>query len=154
MRRLALFCICVAVAAVSTVTVIGQAQPGLEARLKVLEDRDAIRALLVRYASTLDERDFADIRPLLDEARTRGAWLVLAGHDIGAGGRQTTRITMLEELLAYAKDPANGIWLAPGSYFEPDETDSPWIRFNVATGDAPQLWQFFDSLAQAPRAAA
>ncbi|MBB2920804.1 putative transcriptional regulator, GntR family; C-term aminotransferase motif [Cupriavidus taiwanensis] len=47
----------------------------------------------------------------------------------------------------------HGIWLAPGSYFEPDETDSPWIRFNVATGDAPQLWQFFDSLAQARQAA-
>jgi len=40
----------------------------------------------------------------------------------------------------------HGIWLAPGSYFEPDETDSPWIRFNVATGDAPQLWAFFDAL--------
>lgn len=54
----------------------------------------------------------------------------------------------------------HGIWLAPGSYFEPDETDSPWIRFNVATGDAPQLWAFFDALrsgrakvAQATRAA-
>ena len=34
------------------------------------------------------------------------------GHDIGAGGRQTTRIAMLDELFAYAKDPANGIWLA------------------------------------------
>jgi peptidoglycan-N-acetylglucosamine deacetylase len=61
----------------------------------------------------MDERDFAEVRPLLDEARTRGAWLVLAGHDIGAGGRQTTRIAMLDELLAYAKDPSHGIWLAP-----------------------------------------
>ncbi len=46
----------------------------------------------------------------------------------------------------------HGIWLAPGSYFEPDETDSPWIRFNVATGDAPQVWEFLDSLAGRPRA--
>jgi peptidoglycan/xylan/chitin deacetylase (PgdA/CDA1 family) len=61
----------------------------------------------------MDGRDFAEIRPLLDEARTRGAWLVLAGHDIGSGGRQTTRIAMLDALLAYAKDPASGIWLAP-----------------------------------------
>ena len=61
----------------------------------------------------MDDRDFAEIRPLLDEARTRGAWLVLAGHDIGAGGRQTTRIAMLDELLAYAKAPSSGIWLAP-----------------------------------------
>ena len=61
----------------------------------------------------MDERDVGEIRPLLDEARTRGAWLVLAGHDIGAGGRQTTRIAMLDALLAYAKDPSSGIWLAP-----------------------------------------
>lgn len=60
----------------------------------------------------MDGRDFAQIRPLLDDARKAGAWLVLAGHEIGASGRQTTRIAMLDELLAYAKDPANGIWLA------------------------------------------
>ncbi|MGV3519809.1 polysaccharide deacetylase family protein [Luteitalea sp.] len=60
----------------------------------------------------MDGKDFAQVQPLLDEARTRGAWLVLAGHDIGAGGRQTTRIAMLDALLTYAKDPANGIWLS------------------------------------------
>jgi peptidoglycan/xylan/chitin deacetylase (PgdA/CDA1 family) len=60
----------------------------------------------------MDGRDFAQIRQLLDDARKAGAWLVLAGHEIGAGGRQTTRVAMLDELLAYAKDPANGIWLA------------------------------------------
>ena len=49
----------------------------------------------------------------------------------------------------------HGVWLAPGSYFEPDETDSPWIRFNVATSDAPALWQFFDEMrAAGPRARA
>jgi peptidoglycan/xylan/chitin deacetylase (PgdA/CDA1 family) len=61
----------------------------------------------------MDGKDFAQIRPLLDDARARGAWLVLAGHEIGAGGNQTTRVAMLDELLAYAKDPANGIWLTP-----------------------------------------
>lgn len=60
----------------------------------------------------MDGKDFEQIRPLLDDARKTGAWLVLAGHDIGAGGRQTTRIAMLDDLFAYAKDPANGIWLA------------------------------------------
>ncbi|AOY98508.1 GntR family transcriptional regulator [Cupriavidus sp. USMAHM13] len=40
----------------------------------------------------------------------------------------------------------HGVWLAPGSYFEPDEADSPWIRFNVATSDAPGLWRFFDAM--------
>ena len=60
----------------------------------------------------MDGKDFSQIRPLLDDARARGAWLVLAGHDIGGDGRQTTRVSMLDELLPYAKDPANGIWLA------------------------------------------
>ena len=52
----------------------------------------------------MDGKDFAQIRPLLDDARARGAWLVLAGHDIGNEGRQTTRVAMLDELLPYAKD--------------------------------------------------
>jgi len=60
----------------------------------------------------MDGKDLAAIRPLLDDARKTGAWLVLAGHEIGTDGRQTTRIAMLDELLAYAKDPAQGIWLA------------------------------------------
>ena len=64
------------------------------------------------YGVEMDGRDFEDIRPLLDEARTRGAWLVLAGHEIGDAGRQTTRVAMLDALLAYVNDPANGIWLA------------------------------------------
>ncbi|QET02963.1 MULTISPECIES: aminotransferase-like domain-containing protein [Cupriavidus] len=41
-----------------------------------------------------------------------------------------------------ARALSHGIWLAPGVYFEPDGSDSPWIRFNVATSDAPQLWAF------------
>jgi DNA-binding transcriptional MocR family regulator len=36
----------------------------------------------------------------------------------------------------------DGIWLAPGSYFEVDEADTPWIRFNVAYSEAPELWRF------------
>ena len=36
----------------------------LAARVQVLEDRDAIRALLVSYARTLDERDFAGFEQL------------------------------------------------------------------------------------------
>jgi peptidoglycan/xylan/chitin deacetylase (PgdA/CDA1 family) len=79
-------------------------------------DETANDPAFVDLAQTLgvemDGKDFADIKPILDDARTRGAWLVLAGHDIGASGRQTTRVTMLDALLPYAKDPVNGIWLA------------------------------------------
>ena len=36
----------------------------------------------------------------------------------------------------------DGIWLAPGSYFDPGEADIPWIRFNVAYSQGPELWRF------------
>jgi peptidoglycan/xylan/chitin deacetylase (PgdA/CDA1 family) len=60
----------------------------------------------------MDGRDFSDLRPTIEEARKNGAWLVLAGHEIGEPGRQTTRATMLEELLRFANDPKEGLWLA------------------------------------------
>jgi peptidoglycan-N-acetylglucosamine deacetylase len=60
-----------------------------------------------------DGKDFDKILPLIEQAKKSGQWLVLAGHEMGQGGDQTTRLTMLEELLKYAADPANGIWLAP-----------------------------------------
>jgi uncharacterized protein (TIGR02246 family) len=49
----------------ASVRVAGQAKPdALAARLQVLEDRDAIRALLVSYAHTLDTRDFTAFEQL------------------------------------------------------------------------------------------
>ncbi len=59
-----------------------------------------------------DGKDFDQIKPLLEDARKNGNWVVLAGHEIGTGGSQTTRTTMLEELIKYAQDPENEIWLA------------------------------------------
>jgi uncharacterized protein (TIGR02246 family) len=56
--RIALFFVCVVVAAGSLTSVTAQAPNALAARVQVLEDRDAIRALLVSYAHTLDTRDF------------------------------------------------------------------------------------------------
>src|SRR5215475_5027028 len=58
--RIGCFLVCAAIAS-SLTGVAGQtAKPdALAARLQVLEDREAIRALLVSYARTLDERDFA-----------------------------------------------------------------------------------------------
>jgi peptidoglycan/xylan/chitin deacetylase (PgdA/CDA1 family) len=61
----------------------------------------------------MDGRDFEQILPILDKARETGQWVVLAGHDIGQGGSQTTRVAMLEKLMIYANDPANKLWLAP-----------------------------------------
>ena len=36
---------------------------------------------------------------------------MLAGHEMGGIGSQTTRLAMLRNLFEYAKDPANGIWI-------------------------------------------
>jgi peptidoglycan-N-acetylglucosamine deacetylase len=61
----------------------------------------------------MDGKDFEQILPLLEAARKTGKWVVLAGHEMGESGNQTTRLSMLRKLMAYAQDPANGIWLAP-----------------------------------------
>jgi len=60
-----------------------------------------------------DGKDFDQILPLINQAKETGKWLVLAGHEMGEAGQQTTRLAMLRQLLEYAKDPANGIWIAP-----------------------------------------
>lgn len=61
----------------------------------------------------MDGKDFDQLLPLLEKAQVAGQWVVLAGHDIGSRGPQTTRTAMLEKLLQYAGDPASGLWLAP-----------------------------------------
>jgi len=61
------FLIGVALATSVSVTAGQSARPSpdaLAARVQVLEDREAIRALLVNYASTLDGRDFAGFEQL------------------------------------------------------------------------------------------
>ncbi|CAN5620067.1 polysaccharide deacetylase family protein [soil metagenome] len=59
----------------------------------------------------MDGKDFSEILPLIEASKETGLWLVLAGHDIGEDGRQTTRLAMLEQLIHYAQDPANEVWL-------------------------------------------
>jgi peptidoglycan/xylan/chitin deacetylase (PgdA/CDA1 family) len=61
----------------------------------------------------MDGKDFEQILPLIEQTRQNGQWLVLAGHEMGESGGQTTRLSMLKKLIAYAQDPKNGIWLAP-----------------------------------------
>jgi uncharacterized protein (TIGR02246 family) len=86
--RIALFLVCATVA--TGVAVAGQAQPNaLAARVQVLEDRDAIRALLVSYASTLDNRDFAGFEQL---------WAKDAEF-IGGGGNSAKGPAAIRELL-------------------------------------------------------
>ena len=61
----------------------------------------------------MDGQDFEEILPLIQDAAKQGYWLVLAGHEMGTGGNQTTRLSMLEKLIQYAQKTENGIWLAP-----------------------------------------
>ena len=58
-----------------------------------------------------DGLSFDQMKAAVVEAARTGGWLVLAGHEIGAGGRQTTLVPALEQFLHYAQDPANGVWL-------------------------------------------
>ncbi len=60
-----------------------------------------------------DGNDFEEILTLINQAKANHHWLVLAGHEMGEDGAQTTRLSMLRKLLVYASDPANGIWIAP-----------------------------------------
>ena len=61
----------------------------------------------------MDGKNFDEILPLIEEAKKTGQWLVLAGHEMGDDGVQTTRLTMLKQLMEYAQNPSNGIWIAP-----------------------------------------
>ena len=58
-----------------------------------------------------DGLTFEQLKVLVDETAKNGFWLVLCGHDIGPGGRQTTRVDTLRSFCQYARDPANGLWV-------------------------------------------
>jgi peptidoglycan/xylan/chitin deacetylase (PgdA/CDA1 family) len=52
------------------------------------------------------------IMDLVADATKSGRWLIFVGHEMGKPvGPQTTDLVALQELLKYAKDPANGIWI-------------------------------------------
>ncbi len=59
----------------------------------------------------MDGKTFEEVLVVLDQAKVDGGWVVLSGHEMDEGGRQTTRLDMLEKLIPYLQDPANGFWL-------------------------------------------
>lgn len=59
----------------------------------------------------MDGKSFESIKKLIDDARSKGSWLILAGHETAEEGRQTTYIETLEDICEYAQDPANEIWI-------------------------------------------
>jgi len=56
--------------------------------------------------------------------QANGGWLVFCSYDVGNSGRQVTLAATLRSLCEYAKDPANGVWLADV------ETVAMHIRWN------------------------
>lgn len=61
----------------------------------------------------MDGKGFDEILPLIEEAKKNGQWLILAGHEMGEGGVQTTQLSMLKQLIEYIQNPSNQIWIAP-----------------------------------------
>ncbi len=59
----------------------------------------------------LDGKSFEQIKTLIEEAKSKGQWLVLAGHEMNEGGFQTSQLSTIESICKYASDPANGIWI-------------------------------------------
>jgi len=60
----------------------------------------------------MDGKSFKEILEYIEVARKDGLWLVLAGHDIGKKGRQTTEVKMLNKLFKYLENQPE-IWVAP-----------------------------------------
>ena len=59
----------------------------------------------------LDGLDVTQAKKLIETATENGAWLVFCGHEIGEGGRHTTRADTLDAICRYASNPDNGIWI-------------------------------------------
>ncbi len=82
-------------------------------RLFLSEDANdpAFCDLAQLLAVEFDGKSVDALRPLLEKAAAEGRWLILAGHEIGSGGRQTTLTDTLAAVCRYARDPANGLWI-------------------------------------------
>jgi uncharacterized protein (TIGR02246 family) len=104
----------------------------LAARVQVLEDREAIRALLVTYARTLDERDFAGFERLwADDAEFIG------GASNSAKGPAAIR-DLLQGLLK-----ANGAPV-PGRDFHLVMNQTIDVTGDAATGFSRGTWVVTD----------
>jgi peptidoglycan/xylan/chitin deacetylase (PgdA/CDA1 family) len=62
--------------------------------------------------TVFDDLNAKQILDLVVDAAKSGRWLIFVGHEMGKPGEeQTTDLGAIEQLLQYAKDPANGIWI-------------------------------------------
>ena len=79
------------------------------------QDEDANDPIYCNLAQlngmVMDGKSFDEIRLLIDNAKAKGKWLILAGHEVSSGGDLTTSLITLKAICEYAKDTANGIWI-------------------------------------------
>ncbi len=61
----------------------------------------------------MDNMSFDEILPIIESAAKNGQWLILAGHETKDEGDQTTYLNTLRQIVEYALDPKNGIWIEP-----------------------------------------
>ncbi len=59
----------------------------------------------------LDGKSFEQVISFIEESKSKGMWLIFAGHEMNEGGFQTTSLAIIEAICKYASDPANGIWI-------------------------------------------
>ncbi len=59
----------------------------------------------------LDGKSFDQVLTLIEAAKSKGKWLILAGHEINTGGNQTSQVSVIDAICKYAMDPSNGIWV-------------------------------------------
>jgi peptidoglycan-N-acetylglucosamine deacetylase len=59
----------------------------------------------------LDGKTFEQVKAIIEAAKSKGMWLILAGHEMNEGGSQTSLLNTIEAICKYASDPANGIWI-------------------------------------------
>jgi hypothetical protein len=59
----------------------------------------------------LDGKTFDQIIALIEDARSKGLWLIFAGHEMNDRGTQTSLLSTIEAICKYASDPANGVWI-------------------------------------------
>jgi len=99
-------------------------------RAHILRTRERLAQAHAQVARRLDQHGFEIA------ARPQAGLFLWARPGGQAGGRGANALA--EQAL---KD---GIWLAPGSYFDPGEADVPWMRFNVAYSEGETLWRFLE----------
>lgn len=87
------------------------------------------------YGMELDGKSFEQILELIETAKRKGQWLILAGHEMDSEGNQTSRLNTIEALCQYAKDTANGIWIDNvhniASYIKAERGEKPFSELPV-----------------------